>query len=67
MDDLTIARIIHLAAIVLWIGGVSFVTTVFLPSLRREEQPSHRMTFFQAVERRFALQARVLTLVVAIV
>jgi uncharacterized membrane protein len=66
MDDLTIARIIHLAGIVLWIGGVSFVTTVFLPAFRREEKPSHGMTLFHVIERRFALQARVLTIIVGV-
>ena len=64
MDDLTVARIIHLFAVVLWIGGVSFVTTVFLPAVRGVKPASHGMALFQAIERRFAIQARILTLVV---
>jgi uncharacterized membrane protein len=64
MDDLTIARIIHLLGIVLWIGGVSFVTTVVLPIVRREAPASNRKTLFQAIERRFAIQARILTIIV---
>ena len=64
MDELTIARIVHLFGVVLWIGGVSFVTTVFLPAARGVKPASLRMTLFHAIERRFAIQARILTLVV---
>ena len=64
MDDLTIARIIHLLGIVLWIGGVSFVTTVLLPAARGAKPASRGMTLFHAAERRFAIQARILTLIV---
>ena len=28
MDDVTVARAIHIVAVVLWIGGVGFVTTL---------------------------------------
>ena len=35
MDDVTIARALHVLAVVLWIGGVGLVTTVLLPLLRR--------------------------------
>ncbi len=31
MDDVNIARVIHVFGVVLWIGGVGFVTTVLLP------------------------------------
>ena len=34
-DDVTIARALHAFGVVLWIGGVGFVTTVLLPSVRR--------------------------------
>jgi uncharacterized membrane protein len=35
MDELVIARAIHIVGVVLWIGGVAFVTTVLLPGVRR--------------------------------
>ena len=35
MDDVTLARAIHVLAVVLWIGGVALVTTVLLPAVRR--------------------------------
>lgn len=58
MDDLTIARMIHIVAIVCWIGGVAFVTTVVIPSVRRLP-PGERLTAFHRIEGRFAPQARI--------
>jgi uncharacterized membrane protein len=58
MDDFILARAIHVAAIVLWIGGVAFVTTVLLPAVRRSASPERRLEEFHRVEARFAPQAR---------
>jgi uncharacterized membrane protein len=63
MDDVTLARVIHILAIVFWIGGVAMVTTVLLPAVRRLKSPEERLQFFDMVERRFANQSRVSTLV----
>ena len=49
---------------VVWIGGVAFVTTVPLPSVRRIAAPAERVALFEAIERRFAWQARGATLLV---
>ncbi len=62
MDDVAIARALHVLSIVFWIGGVGFVTTVMLPAVRRFKEAGERIAFFDAVERRFAWQARVTTL-----
>ena len=62
MDQLAIARALHVLAVVLWIGGVGFVTTVLLPAIRRLKTPTERVAFFDAIERRFAWQARATTL-----
>ena len=59
MDDVTIARALHVLAVVLWIGGMSLVTTVLLPALRRLTDPAQRIALFEAVEGRFGAQARV--------
>jgi uncharacterized membrane protein len=61
MDEVTIARALHVLSVVLWIGGVAFVTTVLLPAIRRLRSPKDRLTLFDAIERRFAWQARVTT------
>ena len=58
MNELAIARALHVLAIVLWIGGVGFVTTVLLPAVRRFKTPAERIAFFDAIERKFAWQAR---------
>lgn len=63
MGELALARALHVVGVVLWIGGVAMVTTVLLPATRRLKSPQERIEFFETVERRFAKQARVTTLV----
>lgn len=50
---------VHVLSVVLWIGGVAFVTTVVLPMLMSWPAAS-RFAVFSEIERRFATQARVL-------
>lgn len=57
MADLAIARAIHVLAVVVWIGGLSLVTTVVLPLVRRSP-PAEQWALLRAVERRFVWQAR---------
>ncbi len=58
-----VARVVHVLAVVVWIGGVWFVTMVVLPAMRKK--PSDQwLAEFNAVERRFAPQARVAVLLV---
>lgn len=64
MDHAIAARALHVIGVVLWIGGVAFVTTVLLPAVRRMTTPAERAAFFESVERRFAWQARGTTLLV---
>jgi len=63
MEGAIIARVLHVLGVVLWIGGVAMVTTVLLPAAKRMKTPAERVMFFETVERGFALQARVTTLV----
>jgi uncharacterized membrane protein len=63
MSDLALARALHVVGVVLWIGGVAMVTTVLLPAVRRLETPAGRLDLFERIERGFAAQARVTTLV----
>lgn len=63
MDDLTIARALHVLAVVHWIGGVSMVTLVLLPGLIRALPAPERLALFELIEGRFAFQARISTLV----
>jgi uncharacterized membrane protein len=65
MNDLAIARAVHVLAVVIWIGGVGMVTTVILPMVRRARMPTEGQALLEAVERRFIWQARIATLLVA--
>lgn len=63
MDDMAIARALHVLAVVHWIGGVTFVTAVLLPGLGGLADATHRLRVFEVVEGRFAQQARISTLI----
>jgi uncharacterized membrane protein len=58
MDDVTVARALHVLTVVLWIGGMGLVTTTFLPELRRMPDAAQRLAVFEAVKRRFGRQAK---------
>lgn len=58
-----IARILHVVGVVLWIGGVAFVTTILIPALRKLPDTEKRFELFEKLERRFSTQARVVTAV----
>ena len=62
-DLFILARVVHVLGVVLWIGGVAFVTTVLLPALRRTTDPARRLALFEELEGRFAFQARIVTVV----
>ena len=66
MNDVIVARVLHVVAVVAWIGGVAFVTTILLPAVRRLKAPAERVQFFEKIESKFAWQARVTTLVVGV-
>jgi len=59
MDDLALARAVHVVAVLFWIGGVGFVTWVLMPTLQATERPEDRLRRFQQIEGRFAGQARI--------
>lgn len=62
MDDMVLARMAHVLGVVLWIGGVAFVTLVLLPGLKRLPDPGERVAMFERLEGGFAWQARLTTL-----
>lgn len=57
-----IARALHIFAVVLWIGGVAFVTTVLIPALRHTQNPESRLDLFEILEGKFSFQAKITTL-----
>src|SRR6185312_5919300 len=56
--DVTVARIVHVLSVVLWIGGVGFVTAVLFPAVRRTEPPERRLEAFGKFESLFGWQGR---------
>lgn len=62
--SLSLARALHVLAVVVWIGGVAFVTTVVLPGVAQWRSPGERVAFFEQLERGFAVQSRWTTMIV---
>lgn len=58
MDDVIVARALHVLAVIVWIGGVSMATTVAVPAIRRGDLGQNPLKAFEAIERRFIWQAR---------
>ena len=63
MVDISIARVVHVLAIIHWIGGLTMVTLVVLPGIIRSAPAADRMRLFETIEGRFAFQARASTLI----
>lgn len=59
IDDLAVARAIHVLGVVHWIGGLAAVTTIVLPRAQLLPDANAAIAAFEAFERRFAWQARV--------
>ena len=59
MDDIIVARGLHVLAVVHWIGGVTLITLVILPAISRLPDPAARLRLFEAIEGRFSSQARI--------
>ncbi len=69
MDNYTffvVARVLHVLGVVLWIGGVAFVTTVLISAIKQQPDTESRYQLFESLEGRFALQAKITTLITGI-
>lgn len=62
MEYFTLARVVHVLAVVLWIGGVAMVTTVLIPAIKKMKSREEQIGTFERIEGKFALQAKVTTL-----
>jgi uncharacterized membrane protein len=58
IDDVEIARALHVVFVAHWIGGVAFVTLVALPLARSRGDAAEGWALFEAIESRFAAQVR---------
>ncbi len=61
---LTILLIIHVISVVIWIGGVAFVTLVIFPMMYRTEGSLEKALLFQGVEHRFSGMVKWLLVIV---
>jgi uncharacterized membrane protein len=61
-----VARVFHVLAIVVWIGGVALVTTVIFPIMRRLDSNEQKVRLFQQIESRFRPQAGAAWLIVGV-
>ena len=61
-DLFVLARTIHVVAIVFWIGGVAFITTVLLPTINKVVDKEQRVLLFEQLEHKFAWHAKLATL-----
>jgi uncharacterized membrane protein len=60
--EYVIALIVHIISVVVWIGGVAFVTLVTFPMILRMEKSLEMVIMFQGVEHRFAGIAKVMVI-----
>ena len=58
IDDIAVARALHVLFVAHWIGGVAFVTLVALPLARAAPDARQGWALFEAIENRFAAQVR---------
>lgn len=65
-DVFVLARAVHVLGVVLWIGGVAFVTLILLPALKNIADGKQRLNLFEQLEGRFANQARIVTVITGI-
>jgi uncharacterized membrane protein len=65
-DVFVLARAVHVLGVVLWIGGVAFVTLVLLPALKTISDGEQRLSLFEQLEGRFANQARIVTVITGV-
>ena len=58
LDDIELARALHVLFITHWIGGVAFITLVALPLARARQDAQEGWALFETIERRFSAQVR---------
>jgi uncharacterized membrane protein len=58
LDDIELARALHVLFVTHWIGGVAFITLVALPLARASDDAGKGWALFEAIEKRFSVQVR---------
>jgi uncharacterized membrane protein len=59
-------HIIHLLAVIIWIGGLAFVTIIIFPVIFKTPDPLQKVLTFQRIEHRFARIAKWFVVIVGL-
>ena len=62
----TLIHIIHLITVIIWIGGLSFITIIVIPMLISWDDPLQKVLTFQRIEHRFAPVARIYNIITGV-
>ncbi len=62
----SIMHIVHILSVILWIGGLGFVTTMVFPVIFITPEALQKVILFQRIEHRFARLAKIYNLLVGI-
>ena len=65
MEYYTLARVLHVLAVIIWIGGVGMVTMVIIPAIKRMKSAEDQIQTFEQIEGRFAFVAKTMTILTA--
>ncbi|MBI4698065.1 MAG: hypothetical protein HY758_03940 [Nitrospirae bacterium] len=57
-----IALTVHIISIIIWIGGVSFVTMITFPMIQRSNSSLEQVMMFQGTEHRFGKIAKLMVI-----
>tara|TARA_B100001245_G_C22868659_1_gene417733 strand:+ start:393 stop:593 length:201 start_codon:yes stop_codon:yes gene_type:complete len=63
LTEFAVAIVIHVLAMVLWVGGVGMVTTVVIPIVKRLPADANTVGMFEAIQKRFAWKAMFMVLI----
>lgn len=61
-----IALILHVFSVVIWIGGVSFVTMIVFPMIQRSGSSIEQVMMFQGIEHRFSKIAKIMVILAGV-
>lgn len=56
------ALTVHVLSVVVWIGGVAFVTMIIFPMIQRTQNSLEQVVMFQGVEHRFSKIAKAMVI-----
>ena len=60
--EIVIATMLHIMSVVVWIGGVTFVTLITFPMILRMDKSLEMVMMFQGTEHRFVKIAKVMVI-----